>query len=269
MKPSMCGETELHLHESVCDECDELKERMDELEDAQETTNGRVDSLEECCEDVNTTINGHTSSINNLTEIFNNLETEVDGIDLTPFATKTELAGKQNNPPVSSVVLTSTNTAPSYPGTWTLIDKEFKDRALWNKTPSDSDNIVYWLTDAIAEDNESASVVWHNHSILVRLSWDSYLQESDATRQICRIPLTSLGVTYMTFSTDVDYHDVMRALGFFHITNSGNYAYVEIVDWIREASAGNGTWHAEFDVPIPHQWMLDSFCDKFYWERTA
>lgn len=269
MKPSMCGETELHLHESACDECDELKGRIKDLEDAHGVTVGRVDTLEECCDSVNTTINNHTSSINNLNEIFNNIETEIDGIDLTLYATKAELAGKQNNPPVNSVVITSTNTAPSYPGTWTLIDKEFKDRGLWSRTPSDSDNIVYWLTDAIAEDNETASIVWHDHCILVRLNWDSYMLESDATRQICRIPLSSLGVTTMTFSTDVDYHDVMRALGFFHITTRGNYAYVEIVDWIHEASQGNGTWHAEFDVPIPHQQMLDSACDKFYWRRTA
>lgn len=308
MKPAMCGETELKLPDVNCD-CTDLKPRVKDLEDRADVTDERLDTLEGCCDGVQTTLEQHSTSITNIngdiTEInekikkLSGLKTVkvnslpdvgepntiylvengdssvlwmyIDGewesvgettIDMSMYATVEQLNKKMNNPAVGDVLITSTNTRPSYPGTWTRVSKEFANTVLTNEG-------VSW--NSTNTSSQSSAIIRKGKSIQVRLDWNSKVfMDDDETKTICTIPYSSLGLSSMYNIHPLGFSDGDNCVGMFAFTSDNNRVIVSKVDTIHKGGEYKGnTWELDINVMFSEGNMNDSYCDKFYWKRTA
>lgn len=286
MRPSMCGETELSLNE--CSECDTLESRVGALED----------ELDECCTEVKSTLAGHTESITTMEDDIGNLKgqlanlklLDVESVDALPEAGEPNViylldeemymyvdnewrkVGGGVMPEIGAVVCTSTNTAPSYPGTWELIEKKFKERRLWDMTPSSANNIVDWTYTDIAFSDPRAYVYIHDHEIYLRFAVTSFgTWATDDEYKMCQISFADLGINGFTANYSMAQDDLKNTLLFSRMRTENNYAAWIVTDYItgNHLASGEGTIGVDFTSHIGTSNMLDSACDKFYWKRTA
>lgn len=163
---------------------------------------------------------------------------------------------------VGTIVCTNTNSAPSDYGTWELIDKEFKSQLInpatftINTTNCTSNGVIATL---------------HGHSVQLRMVIVNKVAVADTTLTFGTLSLASVGVTGFPIS----YPDVVGG------SDGGN----ALTTWTLDGSTGvlsstdaphttNGmgtgkTTLLYFNIGVTKDNMLDSFCDRFYWKRTA
>ena len=175
--------------------------------------------------------------------------------------------------PIGSIICMSSNTNPStlYGGTWTLVDKELSYR-FHNLYKSG-----WSATNATAQ--TSAGAVIGGHAMDIRLEVTTTTALSDSTIELGYINPNALGITefpivyrYVPFSYDGG--GVFDVVGQTVITDVGRITVEDI--WTATA---NGASHAYASgaplhmiyhfSSIPFNYMLDSYCDKFYFKRTA
>lgn len=171
--------------------------------------------------------------------------------------------------PVGSVYCSSTNTNPSalYGGTWELIDKAF----------STANHIIY----------QGQNDTLKQFSILAEKSGNTVRFIIDMTTKIEVTDVTPLGrISKDTMSklglTEAPYYFLNDLKGTLAVVvDSGTIAHVQL------AKSGEVTMYSVFNVDgtktIPAnkriffdgvvtckpEQMIDSFCDRFYWKRTA
>ena len=166
--------------------------------------------------------------------------------------------------PVGSVYIMSTNTSPEsfLGGTWTLVDKEFRPQNLEPTVTLNTTNCT------------SATVGGHvgGHTIFMYFDITNKVALTDTAVELFTVTPSSCGV------------DTFYAQRMTHFTDGGNAV-------INSGLSGAGLWTA-YDVMIrgsstaslaaatslsrvtitmdtTYTHMLDSFCDKFYFKRTA
>lgn len=287
MRPSMCGETELSLND--CSECDTLESRVGALED----------ELDECCTEVKSTLAGHTESITTMEDDIGNLKGQLANLKILDVESVDELpeTGEPNViylldeemymyvdnewqkvgggviPEIGAVVCTSTNNAPSYPGTWELVDKSLKQKSWWGIQQGDADNIVDWIYTDVAFSDPTAYIRAYGHTIYLRFTVDSYAEwATDTDYPMCRIRLSDLGINAFTASLSIAQHDIKNTLLFSKMASDGtNYATWTVTDYIKgnHVASGSGIIIVDFTSHLTAADLLDSACDKFYWKRTA
>ena len=163
---------------------------------------------------------------------------------------------------VGSIVITSTNANPSAElgGTWELIDKEFKSEA------SSSDD----LFTANSNNCELTSCYYtrSGHSIQIRLNFINKVTLGDTNIELGNFNLDVLGVTSFPYSL----YNVIGAsdggnalLTMFVNYTEGTLTHAESTNDV----SANNSCYLLFDVDVTASRMIDSFCDKFYWKRTA
>jgi hypothetical protein len=171
--------------------------------------------------------------------------------------------------PVGSVYCSSTNTNPSalYGGTWELVDKAF----------STANHIIY----------QGQNDTLKQFSILAEKSGNTVRFIIDMTTKIEVTDVTPLGrISKDTMSklglTEAPYYFLNDLKGTLAVVvDSGTIAHVQL------AKSGDVTMYSVFNVDgtktIPAnkriffdgvvtckpEQMIDSFCDRFYWKRTA
>lgn len=176
--------------------------------------------------------------------------------------------------PVNSVVITSTNTNPSsdFGGTWVLMNKEYRvqklpanDYATWNSSlTNDGDGYIL-----IAGNRVSAVLTFTNKIAL-----------NDDKVEIVEFPWNDIGVNAsLTLPCVVsnDYFcDGANTVGLAGMATSWvgqrGFFVIEHNDVVPQGSSGVATGHMfylKMDLWLEDSQMLDSFCDKFYWKRTA
>ena len=172
--------------------------------------------------------------------------------------------------PVGSVVCESTNTNPSvyYGGTWELIDKQFKYKQWLTADVSDI------LTLESGTTVSTLCVSLREHCISIeRMSVQSTSAISESTITLGTFKFASLGVVGGVMNTNkyfLGQSDGGNGIAFLAITTSGIF---ETLDRVTTTSggtiaAGNNINFA-FDIQLRPTEMLDSFCDQFYFKRTA
>lgn len=172
--------------------------------------------------------------------------------------------------PIDAVVCMSSNTNPSYVygGTWELIDKEFKYQQ-WLTT-----NLSDILTLGSGTTVSTLCVSLREHSISIeRMSVQSTSAISESTITLGTFKLASLGVVNGAMNTNkyfLGQSDGGNGIAFMAITTSGIF---ETLDRVTTTSggtipAGNNINFA-FDIQLRPTEMMDSFCDKFFFKRTA
>lgn len=172
--------------------------------------------------------------------------------------------------PVGSVICKSTNVNPSddYGGTWELIDKQFKYQQWLTANVSDI------LTLESGTTVSTLCVSLREHCISIeRMSVQSTSAISESTITLGTFKLASLGVANGTMNTNkyfLGQSDGGNGIAFMAITTSGIF---ETLDRVTATSggtipAGNNINFA-FDIQLRPTEMMDSFCDKFFFKRTA
>lgn len=172
--------------------------------------------------------------------------------------------------PVGSVVCMSTNDDPStyYGGTWELIDKQFKHQQ-W-LTANMSDIFTFEAATTIT----TGCINLREHCICIeRMSVQTTSTISESTVTFGTFKLASLGVSGGAMSTNKYFtaqSDGGNGIAMMAITTSGIF---ETLDRVTVTSggtiAGGNNMNFSFDIQLRMTEMLDSFCDKFYFKRTA
>ncbi len=168
--------------------------------------------------------------------------------------------------PIGSLLTTSTNENPAATigGTWELVDKAFKDTYI-------SLDSTFW-TATNATIGEHSNVLLADHSISVRLNLTSTGELNDNPTDIGKLALTQCGITELTHA--ILYAPIISDLGNcvmnYKATQDGIISVHEVIniDDTHTMPAGSD-FYINFVQPVSHNKMIDSFCDKFYWKRTA
>ncbi len=164
--------------------------------------------------------------------------------------------------PVGSIYVSNTNENPGSKlgGTWELIDKEFKSYA-------DSSNNFFSADSTNCELN-SCYYTRSGHSIQIRLNYTNKVSLGDTNLVLGTFDFDELGVTSFPYSL----YNLIGA------TDGGNALLTTYINYSTgvlthaestSTVSTNNSCYLLFEVALTYNRMLDSFCDKFYWKRTA
>ena len=201
--------------------------------------------------------NAFTVDWNGNVDIASGAQYKIDGVNLASIFY-----------PVGSMYVTSTNTNPSawLGGTWTLTKKSFAYKWATGIATFNTTN----TTDGV-----SVAVI-HGNTIEFRLIWKNKVAISDTTQTIATITGTDIGVSGTNFHNayaNVN-ADGLNAIGIARISANNNVLTILTDDWVSRAATLPTTTGQEcvmsytYTVQDPSS-MIDSFCDAFYWKRTA
>ena len=174
--------------------------------------------------------------------------------------------------PIGSVYITSTNSAPTVGGTWTLIDKEFTPTTATQisvGTGSSNDFVL----NSTNTTSMSAWVSRHGHSITLSVNAITFKVSVTGTNlTLGTFNLANLGASEATVSPIImGWSDGAHAIvGMTINRTSGVMQSQDVVVRGTGTSISAGS-SAVFTVELPcdYQYMTDSLCNKFYWRRTA
>ena len=182
--------------------------------------------------------------------------------------------------PIGSIVITSTNSSPAskYGGTWQLIDKEFKHQSLTSG---------FFAPDSNVSSVDYALAVLTGHKIYLRLRLTAGVDLTDSvtspnTNTLGTINANSIGLvtgpnSYNYFITPSCNNSDAAKWGYCMVpciaTNTQENFTLSFLDSLTRTTSGilpsgSRIWICG-PLQIEPDKMLDSFCDKFYWERTA
>ncbi len=207
---------------------------------------------------LNTSINNLSSSVTTNT---NNIASNKNNI--------TTLTTWKNNylntyHPVGSVCITSTNKAPTFGGTWTLIDKKF--------TPSHSNSSTNGTFFTINSTNASAHATYitrEGHMLRIRSTITTKVAVKDDTLALGTYDFADLGISNLTYQTyTIGYSDGGNVMNILNIVNdTGVLNHYDIVG--ADSLAAEKTIQFDVIVPIHYTQMVDAKCNRFYWKRKS
>ena len=171
--------------------------------------------------------------------------------------------------PVGSILTTSTNTNPAATigGSWELIDKAFKN----SYVDVGLNESTYW-TNTNAGLVQYSNVMLVDHNIAIRLNLSLEKDLSDSTTVLGKLNLPLCGISELSYAvlSDVAISDGGNCTINFKMAQDGEISVMEVLNLDDTHSmASNQTFYLNIVQPIMYTKMLDSFCDKFYWKRTA
>lgn len=165
--------------------------------------------------------------------------------------------------PVGSVYCNSTNTSPSgtFGGTWELIDKGFKATAV-------DDTACF--TPATNVVNNTTFITRAGNTIRIRLTVTVNTTMNDTGMALGTFNWNKVGFTWlaMGYTGVTSYSDGANGgIACNIVYNTGAVNQVDVFDVDTTPSGASFSIDVTFNV-MPSG-MLDAFCDKFYWKRTA
>lgn len=168
--------------------------------------------------------------------------------------------------PTGSCYTTSTNESPaSYlGGEWELVDKQFASQFISGDSVFTANTTYSTLSNAYA--------CLSGHTIRIRLQIKSVSALGDTAVNFGTLNLDAIGVTDLKQSYfTIGMSDGGNGISMVSI--SQDTGLVQHTDCITKASNGTITasqnLNISFTVNVTQGVMLDSFCDKFVWKRTA
>lgn len=167
--------------------------------------------------------------------------------------------------PVGSFFVTSTNTNPSsyLGGTWELTDKALR----YTSTEASTFTMNSTNVSSVA-----CALMAVDHVLRCRIKWQNKVKYADDTYELGTITPRSVGLTgwpYGLFS----FHGGSDGANSVFLANITDQGIVSVVDTISKtsgtASATEQPCYIDFTIPVKWTYMVDEFCDRFYWKRTA
>lgn len=175
--------------------------------------------------------------------------------------------------PIGSVIITSTNVGTNYMtnlygGTWELVRKRFSEREI---------NTAITFNNTNTQDGASVCRLFKD-SIICRITYKPKVAFADTTLEIATIDYTKMGITsanaiYTQYWTA--YGDGIGAMNLIQLTaGTGVISSVDIITKTTATSvAANANYGFMATFPFSFSGvpaaMIDSFCDEFWWVRTA
>lgn len=174
--------------------------------------------------------------------------------------------------PIGSVVMTDSNANPNskFGGTWELIDKQFKSTYKIYEG-NDAASIFTINSSSITSGTLALAVHRTGHSLKIRFHWTTACDYADSDITLGSFRLDQLGVTSLMYTILGMLVGSDGGNGIMNITveNNGLMKCVDIVHKSGNSSITSGaTPRLTMVLPISYNYMLDDFCDKFYWKRT-
>lgn len=295
-KVHVCSRTDLTIPE--CSDCDNLNARMANLEeDLDECCSEVKDTLQTHASEIgalNSDVERLESRIESLTGL---TVVEVDTLPATGEANTIYLVSngttydmwmyvdndwlqvgdtsidlsdyllKDDQYPLHSILITGTAAQPSYPGTWTLIDKEFTP---YNEETSTE---ITWNTADNYLINTDSRIMRAGHTVKLRLGWHRAVAYSDDDeKKVCQFAIGAIGAAANP--------PVIRTTGWCDIGNqivmvltrqitAGSTIGVYIEDAVPHSTANDANIYTELVWVMTPSMMDSRFCNKFYWQRTA
>lgn len=162
--------------------------------------------------------------------------------------------------PVGSVYVTSTNSAPTVGGTWTLFDKEFDGTTI-------TGGFVINTTGTTSVD---AYITRNGHALTLQLNIVNKVAYTDSTVTIGSWNLTTIGVSSLGFTCrSVGFSDAGNGVIMFNTQTNGDMTSVDVIGKTSSAEIAVGSTSYSFvTYSIPYTNMLDAACNKFFWRRT-
>lgn len=173
--------------------------------------------------------------------------------------------------PIGSILTTATKTNPAATlgGTWTLVDKAFKNTYI-------NLNSDHW-TKANANIFGYSSIMLNDHVISLRLGLETTKAITAADVNNTALTLGTLNVSALGISTisqtvynAVAFSDSGQSTICYKVSGNGQ---IDIFDVLNADGTHTMPAASSFYIylvqPINHDAMQDDFCDKFYWKRTA
>lgn len=171
--------------------------------------------------------------------------------------------------PVGSVYITKTNVNPStfLGGEWSLVDKDFK---------------FNWITSGFTfnttnTQNGAFAAIPNDKTIELRFTFKNKVAISDDIFTIGTLNPLSIGITdgrqLHSIYGQVN-ADGLNAIGLASLDWDNNVGTLAVSDWVTRATAyptttGQGCQLSMILTAQKVTSMMDTFCDKFYWHRTA
>lgn len=174
--------------------------------------------------------------------------------------------------PIGSVLTTSSkvNPAETLGGTWTLVDKSLKntskvlDSTYWTK-PANSE-----LKAEIISGTSVINIT--DHIISIRLNIKTKVDINDTGAELGKLLLESCGVNQTMFAVinDTTFSDEKNCVISYTFSKDGTLTITDILGLSGSNTLASGaSFYIHIVQPVYQEQMLDEFCDKFYWKRTA
>ena len=165
--------------------------------------------------------------------------------------------------PVGSVLVTSGNVNPeaTFGGSWTLIDKEFISQSRTATVTRNTTNF-----SAL-----SVTAIYEGHNITFIGSMTSSVSMGETNLEVMTQTLSDNGASSLPHTIPfVGYTDGGNAVIMIDIDTAGRVRTLDVVVRGTGTSVASGnTFDWSVTCPCLYTAMQDSFCDKFYWKRTA
>jgi hypothetical protein len=171
--------------------------------------------------------------------------------------------------PVGSVLTTDSNKNPSeyLGGTWTLIDKAFRGKFVtYNDIGWESNNTTL---------HETSNALLIDHMIHLRIYVNTTVAISNDTDLVLgKLDLSVFGINEKNLSSATFRQPAISEKGDctinYTINTDGTITINDVLSISGNHNAASGM-DILFNVllPVGYDRMIDSFCDKFYWKRTA
>lgn len=171
--------------------------------------------------------------------------------------------------PIGTSYVTETNTNPKtlgVPGTWELYDKEFK--AGYQELSNTNAATMTSMSSLLVRIKRSG------HAVYMECSGATKADITDTTLNVCTFKKDALGfqgtlgnhAMYITGFSDGGQNMLMLSMN----TNSLTLQALDAAgdDSHKVSSGATITW-SQTIVAATHENMLDAYCNKFYWKRTA
>lgn len=173
--------------------------------------------------------------------------------------------------PVGAVYCNSTNTNPASKlgGTWELVDKGF---ASVYENITDFSAVKNYITvlDSNISDMDIA-VTRSGGTMRLRVTFCSPTTYDDTYVELFKINLEKFGCTNipMGYNFIPCLSDVSGGGLICSCTYEGKVSTYDVIDGTGPWVTGAGGYSMDITFTCTPSTMLDSFCDKFYWRRTA
>jgi len=169
--------------------------------------------------------------------------------------------------PVGSIVNTKTNSNPStsYGGTWSLIGKNFIGLA--------SGLATIFTANTTNVSNVVRTMERIGNIITLHLELTTAVALSDNAVNLGTVNFANIGITRLWSSLKQVPCGTDDGNGIALLSIDYESGAVQSTDVITKTSGGTipagSTIEANFVLNIPQSYMIDSFCNRFTWERTA
>lgn len=186
----------------------------------------------------------------------------------------------------SQYVASSPDVKPAdlFGGTWELVDKGFRHKVSINVFDKDVDGGALgadgYETMCYKDYMTKAEIYHHLAGNVVRFRMKFYLKPGvtfkDVNEEILVVMIPEdFGFTQFSagFENIACYNDSLNSVGFLlKVPYQGSVWLIDILGGTREFTVPSSLTEPitlDFTTPINKEYMLDEFCDKFYWKRTA